>query len=515
MRVGWLLLPLLFAPAGETIAIVDARIVIDAHTQIDKGTILIRNGLIEAVGEKVEVPANAEVIKGLVVYPGFIDAHATVGLGDTKRTPEQRKTAEDEPFDYAKAPPLKMDAANRKGIRPELSVAEIVNVSAEDSKTWTAAGFTTAHILIGEEYLAGPGALVSMSGQPRRLSIVRPSTVFRGGFKSYGDGYPSTTFGVLAHLRQVLMDAQRYPELKQRRPFDPALEALQPLLRGEAAVAFEANSPTEIGRVFKLADEFGLKVIITGGAEAWKAADELKRRDVVVILSLKPPLEPKEPKHDPEYELLEKPKKLKDEERREYEELLDCALRLHEKGVRFCFSTLGTNPKEAWGQLQKLLERKLPHEAALRALTATPAEVFGVSRQLGSIEVGKIASLTVLTKPLGQKGAKPRFVFVEGKKFDLEEEGKGKPEVNVGGTWKAKVGEVELTLELKQKGAEVTGKAVLKGNEIEVTGTVSGKGFRMKAGELSIKGEMEEDQLTGTASGMGLEGEFSASRPKK
>lgn len=521
-------LPLLTAPRGESVALVDARIVVDPHTTIEKGTVVIRDGLIVAVGERAEIPAGAEIVKasGMTVYAGFIDGHAHVGLGDTKRTPDQRKTVEDEPFNYAKAPPLRMDAANRKGIRTELAVSDIVNVGTEDARQWMSAGFAAANIMIPEEYLAGPGALVSLSGAPRRASIVRPATLLQGGFRSYGDGYPSTLFGSMAHLRQVLYDARHYRELheayaanpsgKKRPPLDATLEGLRALLQGEASIAFEANSPDDIRRVFALADEFNLKVVITGGAEAHRMADELKRRNIPVIVSLKLPEEPKDPKHDPDYDILDRPGKLKDEEKREYEEYLNNARLLAEKGVLLCFSTLGSNPKDAWSNLKKLFERKLPADAALRALTVTPAELFGVSPQLGSIQVGKIANLTILTKPLGHKSAKVRYVFVDGKKFDLEEDVKGgRPEINLGGAWKMKLGDQELTLELKQKGPDVSGTAKLKSGDVDVKGTVAGKGFRLKAGELTLKGEMEDDQLSGTATGGGLESEFSASRPKK
>jgi hypothetical protein len=256
--------------------------------------------------------------------------------------------------------------------------------------------------------------------------------------------------------------------------------------------------------------------VISGGAYADKVADELKRRDVAVVFSLKLPDEPKEPKHHPDYDLVERPKKLLDEEKREYEERLDAPLALSKKRVRLCFSTAGVGPEKAWGGLKKLLERKFPPDAALRALTTDAAEILGASGQLGSIEVGKIANLVLFTKPLGEKSARARFAIVDGVKIDLQEEPKGgKPEINLTGSWKARIGSDDVALELKQKGPDVSGTLKLKSGDVELKGTVGGKTFRLKGGAVRIQGEMDEDQLIGSIEGAGADGEFAASRPKK
>lgn len=515
---------------GDTTAIKDVTVVVSPEKTIEKGTILIRDGLIVAVGERVEIPPGAEIIdgSGLIAYAGFIDAHCTVGLGDTKRTPEQQKQAEGRRPEFTKEAPPRMAEANRKGLRPELRAVEIVNVSEADAKSWTSQGFAAANVAVKEEYFSGTGVLVALSGAPRRQVVIVPDTFLHASFRSYGDGYPTTIFGALAHLRQILHDARAYraaheeyrrdPVGRVRPPVDAALEALQPVLDGRTAVCFEANTETEILRAIAFAREMNLKIVISGGREAYKVVDELK--GVPVLLSLDLPPEPRSLPKERAREFVEKPPKLVAEERRLWEERVQCAVKLHEAGVPFAFTTFGTRPKEAMENLGKI---RLPREVKLRALTVTPARIFGVEKQLGTIEVGKIANLAVFTRPLGEKGSKIRMTFVDGRKF--ESEPPKKPEVDLTGAWTGRVdgpqGSLELTLELKQEGNDLSGMVKSKMGEAAITsGTVSGTSVEIgltvpDVGEVTVTAEYRDGRLSGKIKGpQGYEADFSAARPR-
>src|SRR5262245_58758162 len=346
------------------VAIVGARLVTDPNTTIERGTIVLRNGLIEAVGPDVAAPADAEIIEGrdLTVYAGFIDGHAQAGLPATKRTEEQRKIAEGAAVDFTRDALAGMESANRKGIRPELFAADLVALSPDDLKKWHAGGFAAAAIAVGDEYWSGRGAFATPSGGPRRSALLRARTGAYASFKSYGEGYPTTAMGTLAHIRQTLLDARHYRDLHERYarkpegrrpPVDPSLEALGEVLDRKLTVFFEANSPTEIARALALSDEFGFPVAIVGGAEAWKVADLAKGR-APVARSVKWPKDPGEDKKKDADEIEEeKPPKLKEHEKARWEERVRCALRLHEAGVTFCFSTQGIAPGDLLEKIEK------------------------------------------------------------------------------------------------------------------------------------------------------------------
>jgi imidazolonepropionase-like amidohydrolase len=519
-------------------ALRNATLSLDPTSTIERATIVLRGGLVEAAGGDLAVPADAEVIDatGLYVYAGFVDGLASAGLGDTKRSPEERKKAEATPADFVADSLGGMETANRKGIRPEFRAADVVVFGDEELKKHQRGGFTAVHVAASEEYLSGSAALVALSGGTRREIVVGARTGLAGSFRSYGDGYPSTPMGIMAHLRQVFLDSQRLRELaaaydkdpkgRTRPPSDPALEALWPAFDRRLPFFMEANTALEIERALVLASEFKLDVVITGAREAGLVADRLKAAGVRVILSLKFPREPKRPKKpdaaEPkagEVEEIPKPKKQYDDERREWERRVRSAIALHEAGVPFAFSTGGLDePATALKQIGKLVSRGLPREAAVRALTATPAAILRAEAAYGKVAPGRPGNLTVLTAPLGSPEARARFVFADGKKFDLDPAGKAEAdsEIDLTGAWmltveKSDAGPLAIKAELKQKGRELTGSvsSTTFGGGPITFGRVTGKSFSFSArikvdgedAELEVRGEKKDDGLDGKLSG--------------
>jgi imidazolonepropionase-like amidohydrolase len=519
-------------------AIRNATVAVDATRVIERATVVLRRGFIEAVGAEASVPADAEVIDaaGLHVYPGFIDGLTQAGLGDTKRSPEDRKKAEATPTDFVADSLGGMETANRKGVRPEYRAAEAFSVGDDDLKKLHRGGFAAIHVAAAEEYFGGAAALVALSGGTRREIVVRPGTGQAGSFRSYGDGYPSTPMGAMAHLRQVLLDARRLRELvaayekdpqgRTRPPSDRSLESLWPLLDREIPFFMEANSELEIGRALSLAAEFKLDLVVTGGRESGLVAGRLKEAGVRVILGLKFPREPKRPKKpsteplkDGEVEEIPKPKKQYDDEKREWERRVRSAIALHEAGVPFAFSTAGLDePATGLKQAAKLISRGLPREAAIRAFTSTPATLFKADAAYGKIAAGRPANLTVLSAPLGSPEARAKFVFADGRKFDLDPDGKAEaqPEVDLTGKWtltaeKSDAGPLTIQLALAQKGRDLSGTLTSAGfGDGSVTfGRVTGRGFTFSArimidgdpAELEFKGQSKDGALEGKLNG--------------
>lgn len=527
----------LFLFADPPVAITGATVVVDGKTTIEKATVVMRDGLIEAVGAGVEVPFDAKVVdgSGLVVYAGFIDGHTGVGLPDLKRAPEAVKAAEGEQTEFQKKVLAHMAEANRKGVRPELTALDVIDAKDDQLKKWRAAGFTTALVAPGEELLGGRAALLNLSGKPRRTAVLRSPLGHAAGTRTYGPGYPETPMGAYTHIRQTLLDAQYYARQVaawkpgQPRPAsDEALAALGPVVEGKTPLYWEASSENEIRRAIAMAEEFKLEVIIAGGEDAARCLDMLKGRRV--ILSLKWPKEVKAPKDDDKYEEGKEPapRKEREERRRRWEQKAKAAIALHEAKIDFCFSTRGLeDPKEALGNVRQLIEWGLPREAALAAFTTEPAALFGVGDLTGTVEKGRVANLTVLTKPLGDKDAKVRYVFVDGVMFDLEKEER-KAEVEIAGAWEitvtAPTGKVSGTIDFKQDGTRLSGsiKSIYGSWEIGA-GAISGKevafSFPFTMGkerfDIEFKGEVKEGEISGTVHApVVAESTFTAKRPK-
>ena len=454
---------LVAAEPPHSLAVVHARVVTGDGSAVDDGTILIEGGRIIEVGRDVVVPPYAEVIDatGHVVYPGFIDAHTHLGIPKEERTVTERRRMEDEDPDPKQGPLAETRAANRRGVRPETRAEQIYGPPADQLDKPRRAGFTTALVAPRSGIFAGSSLLVNLSDAPLRRNILLPDSAQHAGFVTGEPGeYPGSVLGAIAQFRQVMYDARwytqarnyatRHPRTADRPPFDRALEALRPVLTGEVPLIFEADSEAEIHRALDLADEFKLaNVVISGAAEAWRVVDRLKARNAPVIVSLKFPEEPahgrKENDASPrarteppgthpasgsqpanqadQKERVYEPLKLRQERRRLWEEEVANVVRLHEAGVKFALGTREFDePGELFDNLRLVIERGLPQEAAVAALTRHPAELFGLDRQLGTIAAGRVANLTITDGPLADKKAKVRWLVIDGHKLDLQEE---------------------------------------------------------------------------------------------
>jgi imidazolonepropionase-like amidohydrolase len=393
--VSWLLLSV-FVYAQDTpyrlpevYALRGAKIVSNTAPPIENGVLVVRGGVIAAIGgSETPIPADAEVIdaSGHTVYPGFIDAFASVGM------PAQ-------PNDPAYACYERGNTHPNAQIRPERQATVLMQPDSAQLARWRRAGFVAAHIAPPHGIMSGQSAVISTgTGAPAELVIVPQIGVVlnlrgRGAFEG-GGGYPSSLMGAIALVRQTFYDAQhqmqvwdaylRDPAGKPRPAMNRALEALQPALRREMPVLALANNAEDIRRVLRIADEFNLRVIIVGGLEAAKVADELKRRDIPVLLSLEmpEPLRSYDPLSPPTLTSL-----------RNRALAYQNAAILHEKGVRFAFTTEGLgDPERLLRNLRTAIANGLPKDAALRALTLTPADILGIQNRFGDLAVGKTAS---------------------------------------------------------------------------------------------------------------------------
>lgn len=461
-------------------AITDARIITEPGKELPKASIVIRDGIVQAVGADVAAPADAIVIdgKGLVVYPGFIDAGSSWGIDLALRRSE---TGPPEAVDYAAEALAATKLDNRKGVTPEFDAATALQLADETADNWRKQGITARLAFPDGGILSGQSALVSLSGAAPREAVIRspialhaalrPAAV--GGFGGGPGNYPSTLMGVMAHVRQTLLDAGWAARLSEayekhgigrRPPHDPALAALLPALEGKERVVFEANSRDEIHRALDLAAEFHLKPLILGGAEAWKVADRLQAENVPLLLTLNfpeqprtltgggrrgpgrptPPADPATPSpvptpgrpRRPEAPMLDPtmaadiageegkrplPKRVKDEQERKQKEEIQNPAVLHQKGILFAFIGYGiAQPDKFRENLRKAITEGLPAEAALQALTVNAARILGAEKQLGTIAPGKAAHLVAMTGDLQDAKAQVRYVFADGVRFEYE-----------------------------------------------------------------------------------------------
>jgi len=510
---------------AETFAITNARIVTVSGATIERGTIVVRDGLIESVGASVSVPADARTIDGtgLTVYPGFIDALTNLGLPAPAPTPP-RGPGQAQP---AQTTQTFSNANFPEGLQPEQTVVEQLRAGDAQFETVRNAGFTTALTVPRDGIFNGQSVLINLAGDNVSAMIIKSPVAEHVTFTTLRTGaFPTSLMGTFAALRQMFLDAQRLQTVQKayekdprgiRRPLDDkSLQAVIPILNREMPVVLNANREIEIVRALDLAKEFNLNVIIAGGQEAGRVADRLKAQNVPVLLSLNYPKRTAAatPEADPEpLEIL-----------RLRAETPKTAAKLAQAGVRFAFqSGAMQNIGDFLANANKTIENGLTRDAAVRAMTLNAAEIFGVDNRLGSIERGKIANLVVSRGDIFNKDKQITQVFVDGRLFE-QKIPPAKPAgttatgatqqsaaPNVAGTYTITIDipgqPLTGTLILTQSGAELSGNLQTQlGTSAVKDGRVTAEGFSftsdVKFGgsttQSSVSGKVTGNQITGT-----------------
>ena len=515
-------LPAFAQDRAETFAITNAQIVTVSGPNIARGTIVVRDGLIESIGENVKAPADARVIDGsnLIVYPGFFDAYTNLGL-PAPAAPQQRgqnqQQAQNQPQSNSNYP---------DGLRAEETAADQLKAGDTQFETQRNTGITTVLTVPKDGIYNGQSALINLAGDSVSAMIIKSPVAEHVTFVTLRSGqYPTSLMGTFSALRQMMLDSQRLQTIRKMYEKDPrgmkrpeddkSLEALIPVVNGEIPVVFNANTEREIVRALDLAREFNLKAIIAGGQESWKVADRLKAQNVPVLLSLDFPKRTAmaSEEADPEpIDLL-----------RLRAEVPKNAARLSQAGVKFAFESGGMkNINDFLTNANEAVKNGLSKTEAIRAMTLSPAEIFGVSNRLGSIEKGKIANLVVSRGDILDKSKVITQVFVDGKLFEPPQPAKSdgkKPSgttptgtfANVGGSYAINIevpGQpMQATLNFVQQNENLTGTLQSQlGNTPLKDGKVTAEGFSFTARvdfggsefEIFVKGTVTGNQISGT-----------------
>lgn len=505
----------------DVYAITNARIVTVSGAAIEKGTVVVRDGLIESVGADAKIPSDARVLDGtgLTVYPGFFDALTNMGI-QPAQPQQQRGPGGGGQQAQPQQPQSNSNYPN--GLQPEVSAYEQLKGGDAQFETSRNAGFTTALTVSRDGVFNGQSAVINLAGERVSDFVIKSPFAEHFTFRTIPGAFPASLLGTFAAFRQMFLDAQRLQELQKmyaanpkgmKRPeTDKSLEALFPIINGTMPVVFNANTEREIVRALDLAKEFKLSAIIAGGQEAWKVADRLKAQNVSVLLSLNFPKRTASVSPDADPESLET--------LRFRAETPKCAARLAQAGVRFAFQSGGLpSLSDFFTNAAKTTENGLASDAAIRAMTLSAAQILGVDNRLGSIEAGKIANLTIVRGDILSKDKTITHVFVDGKLFEQKEKpktpatgGQTPAIANVGGNYSITIevpGQtLPGTLALTQQGALLTGtlQTEATGSSPIKDGKVTSDGFSFSATvnyggqqiDITVIGKVTGNQISGT-----------------
>jgi len=407
---------------GPTYAIRNCRIVPVTGPAVEKGAIVIRDGLIESLGpvDKVKVPDDAEVVEaeGLTAYPGLISAFSNLFI-ELPARPEGQGS----PFDELAQAQTQQPQEDRFPPGPGLLVLDQLKPKRSAVEGFHKAGFTTVLVAPVRGIFQGQSVVLNLNGEPIRPMVLRNGAALHINFTTERGAYPSSLMGTIAHIRQSFIDAEYYaarqaqyakdPSGLKRTEYDPRLEALASFVRDRKPVVFQCNNVEDIKRALKIAAEFKLNAFLAGATEAWRAADVLKKTPVPLLIGLdfRPPMTSLYATQGDELR-----------KKAEAEIYPGNAAALAKEGIGFALvSAANADGAAVLRGVRAAIKAGLPAEAALRALTIQPARYLGLDRSLGSLEPGKVANVVLVKGDIFDEKAQVVKVFADGVLFKYAE----------------------------------------------------------------------------------------------
>ncbi len=417
-------------------ALVGGNVVVKPGEALDAGTIIIRDGFIQAVGTNTPIPADARVwdMKGATIYAGFIEPYLVLDttnppISTSDVEPISRRSFASGGFKFYGAPGAQTDMGNPGpgyplgGITPEFRAVDKYSPDKKSFSSLRELGFTAGLVVPGKGILRGTSALVTLADEDPGVAVLKPDVFQHIAFETHRDdigAYPSSLMGVIAAIRQSFFDAQHYvldradytahPQNRWRPEFDPALQALAPAADKKMPVLFEPGSAVMVDRAAQLSRELGLDFAIVSCGQEWRRPDLAQASGASFIVPVNFPSLPKLPSEDDWEQIALDPL-------RTWDWAPENPALLRRLGREIALTTYGLNDRKDFRKnLQLALDRGLSETDALAALTTVPAKLCGVENQVGTIEPGKLANLTVIEgNGYFDPDAKVRAVWIDGR----------------------------------------------------------------------------------------------------
>jgi hypothetical protein len=509
--------PRLAAQGGEPqyFAIRGATVVPVSGPRIENATVVISRGVISAVGKDTTVPEEAWVIdgKGLTVYPGLFDSFTDVAI----LAPPAPPAAEGAPHP---APPPSRGPGDRPASTPWRAAAGEASLADKRVETWRNAGFTTVVSAPKPGIFPGQAAVLDLAGERNGDMVVKSPVAIPVAFQRSGNFavFPNSLMGVLGYIHQVLLDTswstnaeaiyEKNPRGVARPRYDRTNSALADALEDHALVLIPANNSVQIRRALGLVDTWHVDGVIYGAQMGYEVADEIAAKKQLVLVDLKWPEADKDadPEDVPSLRTL-----------RFRDRAPSTPAAFAKSGVKFAFYSGGiATPKDILKAAKKSIDAGLAPDAAVRAMTLTPAEIFGVADRLGSIDKGKIANLVIADGDLFNEKTKIKYVFVDGQRFDIHEPEKPRdpPKGDLTGKWKLAYTTPEgaeesvLDVAMDTDGTLSGTHSGKRGTANIITGYLTGDKFTFTI-NVPIEGSPSDVTFTGTFDGSSLKGVIS------
>lgn len=394
---------------NEVIVLRGGKLLTVSHGVIDNGVLVMEKGRISAIGgANTAIPKGAKVIDvtGMTVYPGLIDSETHIGLTEVQADKMTNDLIEmsDE-------------------IMPQMRVSDAFHAETVVIPVTRINGITNAIVAPeSNDSLPGQDAFIQLAGRSAdEMLLVRDIAMplnFTGAQRrnqSFEQAkFPFTRMGMAAQLRQTFIDTQDYEQklaaYEKKKSSDPdkagappkrdlKFEALIPYLRGEKPVVLAAEEPNDVQTAMGLAKDFHLKVILNHLTHASSILDMVAASGFPVIVG----------------SIYDQPK-----ESERYDAVYKLPAEMAKRGIKIAFASFDAhNSRNLPYAAGFATAFGLSHDEALKAITLNPAQIWGVDKDLGSLDTGKVANVVVANgDPLDVK-TDVKHVFIDGQEIPL------------------------------------------------------------------------------------------------
>lgn len=511
-------------------AIVDVRVVTAPGEVLESATIVIRDGVIEAVGTELQPPPDAALVtfdrddeqSPITVYAGLVDPYLVIAPAGKAEGSDDRSGDRSGDSDDESVP------GRHPLIVPDFEL-DAMAWPADKVEAHRRAGFTTALMAPGAGLLRGSSMLANLGEGGMSKNVLRRGVAQHAHLheRSPNRGYPQSLMGSVALFRQTLLDAAWQQRARSAWQANPAqarpewlhgMDALAPVLAGEQPLVFEAKDMLDSLRILDLVDA-AFDLVLVGHGEEYRRLDDYRRK-VPHILPLDFPSAPDVEESDEDADgSRDNNRDVSLEELRHWKYAPENPARMIAAGFPVLFTAHGqSSPSELFARVARAMEHGLDDEAALAALTTGPAQWLGIADRAGRVAKGYMANLVIVEGELLTEKPAISSVWVDGQRFELAK--LTPPEVDPAGTWNLTLGlegmgNVDATMTLSGAPSSMQGTLLVMGNQTELSeARVSGKQLQVKidaarfggAGTISIN--MEIDGQRGRGNGSGPFGEF-------
>ena len=425
----------------RTWALTNATIHTEPGKTVYDGTVVIRDGIIRSVGKNVRVPNQASIVDmdGKHIYAGFIESWLDVNT-------VKKDTS--------------LQAHWNPNMRAYLNATDLFHPKEKSLSDLRKLGFTTAHIAPKGGIFQGTSGLVQLGKTPTILSnnVAQVLEYVSGGWQS--PAYPTSLLGIIAFMRQGLIDAEwydksqkiltKYPDDNEPIQMDHSLSSIANALNQKQPFVFRTSNELYIDRSANIANEFNLKLWVKGNGYEYRRIKEMPASFMIIPINF-----PAKPNVDDPHNALQ----YSTEQLKHWDMAPDNLAKLTKAKMKVALTSDGLKSKSDFRKnLSRAIRRGLSEKDALAALTTNPAKEFGQPKRLGKVAPGFIANLVVTNGDYFDGTSKVNAVWIDGYEHELSPD----PIVSVDGDWMLKEGDNNWTLSIKD------GKGELKSGETSI-----------------------------------------------